>query len=83
MFAPPCNKQENGVFYCVCIHTEIHTSIEPHDCIDDLNSVANHLDPCQNVKMQKLKNVYFGRGQVQFGAVNDALGRSWNNEGKG
>ena len=45
----------------------------PYDCMDYLNSVAINLDPCQNVKMQKHKNLHFGTGPAQFGMVHFVL----------
>ena len=46
--------------------------------MDSLNSVANNLDPCQNVKMQKHKDYHFGTCQVQFGTVRFKLrGGTW------
>lgn len=41
--------------------------------MDYLNTVANNLDPCQIVKMQKHYHLHFRTGQVQFGTVYFAL----------
>ena len=56
----------------------VQSSLESDDCFDYLNSAANNLDACKNVKMQKDKNYHFGTIEVQFGTVNFAL---WDGTG--
>ena len=58
VLSPQWNKQENCVFYCVCINIEMLT-LNWTPQMYGLVNVANNLDPCQNGKMQK-HNVHFG-----------------------
>ena len=49
--------------------------------MDYLISIENNLDPCQNVKMQKHKNLHFGTGSVWDGSF-CISGWYWDSEEK-